>query len=103
MFCILQRKTTPKSELKCVNCHKHPKIFHNDAAQREFEEISQICGACWEVITLEPDAYDEAIERAKTILKMQDREYYYHPRGWKCLTCNMVFQPHNFGNEICRC
>ncbi|GAV08254.1 hypothetical protein RvY_17977 [Ramazzottius varieornatus] len=98
-----ERLVTPKSELKCVNCDQHPIVYHTEEAQREFEEISQLCGVCLEVVTLPPDSAEEDTERAKNILKLQDREYFYHPRGWKCLKCLTKFQPHKFGKEFCRC
>ncbi|XP_055338524.1 uncharacterized protein LOC129588362 [Paramacrobiotus metropolitanus] len=97
-----KRKTTPKSELKCINCHHHPTVFHNENARKEFEEISQICGACWEVITLEPDATKSDIEAAENILKLQNRTFHYKPRGWTCLTCKKRLN-HQFMQDKCDC
>ncbi|XP_055341362.1 uncharacterized protein LOC129590254 [Paramacrobiotus metropolitanus] len=97
-----KRETTPKSQLKCVNCQHHPTVFHSDNAKKEFEEISQLCGACWEVITLPPDADEYEVENAKEILRLQSREFHHNPRGWTCLTCQKRMN-HRFMHDKCSC
>ncbi|RIA94743.1 hypothetical protein C1645_759504 [Glomus cerebriforme] len=79
----------------CVVCGVRPEKFPTDASRREYEEISHICPACWEIETLPPDESMEEIERAQRILRDYDRELVLHkqnPHAWKCLRCKRLIQ-----------